>query len=148
MVGWCLMKVFVEGKYSAPPGLTSSHYKPLTPCRPQSVGGICFDFISLPAVHSPVVMEKWKSNFLFFCWSRIAASNTLSTGVMTVIFRLSGWELRPIISSLAHWPPDLLEEGVSPLEPGVVGVAGQPVVQGALSGWQEVDGTLGEDLDS
>ena len=43
---------------------------------------------------------------------------------------------------------DLLEEGVSPLEPGVVGVAGQSVVQGALSPGQEVGGALGEDLDS
>ena len=43
---------------------------------------------------------------------------------------------------------NLLEESVSPLEPGVVGVARQSVVQGALSPGQEVGGALGKDLDS
>ena len=42
----------------------------------------------------------------------------------------------------------LLEEGVPPLVSGVVGVAGQLVVQLTTGPGEEVHGSLGEDLDS
>ena len=140
---WCLWKANILLPEGWPEVITS----PLTPHRLQSVGGICFDFISLP-----VQWWKWKHNwnsnpFFFleenFCTQHII--NTLSTPVMiaiSVIFFCNTESCCPL------FPDNLLEEGVSPLEPRVVGVAGQLVVQGAIGPREEVGSTFGEYLDS
>ena len=101
---WCLWKANILLPEGWPEVITS----PLTPHRLQSVGGICFDFISLP-VQWWKWKHNWNSNPIFFFGREFLhpthnqhVINTSNDCNLGDIF-LQHWKLLPFISRQLTW---------------------------------------------